>query len=350
MRKKFITPLLLLLTLTLPLLLSFSCQLNPDGNSDGNSGGNQGGAGSTSFSNSSICVASWNVQNLFDDIDNGTEYSEYLSSSGWNTKGYNLRLSNTAQVLDYLPKAKDYIIILNEIENTNVIEGLLSQKKLRSKKLAWYAFASAYSGSIGTAVLSSLEIVSAKVHKTDDSLRPILEVEFNTNGGKLYILSLHFKSNVGGETETAPMRLKAAKVVAQVAAQLKKENPGCLILTCGDFNEECWADNTMTRLPTVSAPLKVSGTFSNGTWYCPWLDTSQNLWPNGSYYYNEHWKCYDNILISQEGRDGTGLEYIKAGVIFQGILRTSDDKPNAWQLNLLKGVSDHLPVWIVLEY
>ncbi len=334
-RKKIV---ILLFLLTLPLLLSFSCQLNPENGSSISSG-----------SNSSICIASWNVQNLFDDIDNGTEYSEYQSSSGWNTKSYNLRLANTAQGIDYLPKAKDYIIVLNEIENINAIEGLLSQKKLRAKKLSWYAFASIPSGSIGTAVVSSLEIVSAKVHKTDDGLRPILEVEINTNSGKLYLLSLHFKSNIGGETETAPMRLKAAKVVAQVATEIKSNNPGCLILVCGDFNEECWADNAMTRFSSVSAPLKVSGTFFNGLWYCPWLDTSQNMWPNGSYYYNDHWKCYDNILISQEGKDGTGLEYVKSGVVFQGILRTSDDKPNAWEPALLKGVSDHLPVWVLLE-
>lgn len=333
MRKKSL--ILLLFSLSLPLLLSFSCQLNPNDNS--------------ANLDSSICIASWNVQNLFDDIDDGTEYSEYLSSNGWNSKGYNLRLSNTAQVLNYLPKAKNYIIVLNEIENTNVIEGLLSQKKLRSKKLSWYAFATASSGSVGTAVVSSLEIVGAKVHKTDDSLRPILEVEINTNSGKLYLLSLHLKSNIGGETETAPMRLKAAQVVMQVASELKSNNPGCLVLICGDFNEECWADNTMTRLTSVSAPLRVSGSFSNGLWYCPWLDTSQNMWPNGSYYYQDHWKCYDNILISQEGKDGAGLEFNKAGVIFQGILQTSDDKPHAWEPSLLKGVSDHLPVWVLIN-
>ncbi len=329
MNKKLIP---FLFFIALPLLLSFSCQLQPEEASD-----------------ASICVASWNVQNLFDDVDNGTEYTEYLSTNGWNSKSYNLRLENTAQVINYLPKAQDYLIVLNEIENTNVLEGLLKQKQLRSKKFYWYAFAKAENSSIGTAVISSLEIVKATVHQTDNSLRPILEVEFNTNSGKLYLLSLHLKSNVGGESETAPQRLKAAKVVAQVAAELKKNNPGCLILVCGDFNEECWADNTMTRLSTVTAPLKVSNTFSNGWWYNPWLDASQNLWPNGSYYYNEHWKCYDNLLISQEGKDGTGLEFQKAGVLFQGILRTSDDKPNAWVPSLLKGVSDHLPVWVLLD-
>ena len=329
MRKKLLP---FLFVLALPLLLSFSCQLDP---SEG--------------AQIALCVASWNVQNLFDDIDNGTEYSEYLNSNGWGSKGYNLRLSNTAQVLESIPKAQDYIVVLNEIENTNVVEGLLSQKKLKSKNLSWYAFASSSSGAIGTAVMSSLEIASAKVHHTDDSLRPILEVEFNTTNGKLYLLSLHLKSNLGGETETAPMRLKAAKVVTQVATELKKNNPGCLILICGDFNEECWACNTMSHLSTTTAPLKVSGTFSNGKWYCPWLDTTQNMWPNGSYYYNDHWKCYDNILISQEGKDGTGLEFAKAGVLFQGILRTSDDKPNAWEPSLLKGTSDHLPVWVLLQ-
>ena len=334
MKKRTITTLLFICSL--PLLLSFSCQANPDSSSNVSTA-------------STVCVATWNVQNLFDDVDNGNEYDDYKASSGWNKDAYNTRLSNTAQVLDYLPSASQYLIILNEVENANVVEGLLSQKKMKAKGLAWYAFASFENSSIGSAVISSIPIASAKVHNTDDGLRPVLEVEINVNGAKLYLLSVHFKSNVGGETETAPLRLKAAQTVAEIATELKRNSPGCLVLVCGDFNEECWDDNCMTRFSSVTAPLKVSGAFSNGTWYCPWLDTTQSLWPNGSYYYNENWKCYDNILVSQEGRDGTGLEYSKAGVIFQGVIRTSDDKPNAWQRQLLKGVSDHLPVWVLLN-
>lgn len=345
----------LLLVCTFPLLLSFSCNMNPASASTAAGG-----------SESKLCIASWNVQNIFDEIENGTEYDEYKASSGWDKSAFEIRLSNAAQVLEYLPKASDYLIVLNEVENPNVVEALLSEKKLKAKGLAWYAFASFEKASIGSAVISSIPIIGAKVHATDDGLRPVLEVEFETNGGKLYLLCVHFKSNLGGETETAPLRLKASQVVTQVASELKKNNPGCLILVCGDFNEECWDNNAMVKIsqqattastttaqpitPTaLTAALKVSGAFSNGLWYCPWLDNTQNLWPNGSYYYNDDWKCYDNILISQEGKDGTGLEFSKAGVIFEGIIRTSDDKPNAWQRQLLKGVSDHLPVWVLLN-
>ena len=333
MQKRTLT--ILLFICSLPLLLSFSCQANPDS--------------SSGTSDTTICVATWNVQNLFDEVENGTEYDEYKASSGWNKDAYNTRLSNAAQVLDYLPKASQYLIVLNEVENANVVEGLLSQKKLKAKGLAWYAFSNLENASMGSAIISSIPIVDAKVHNTDNGLRPVLEVEFNVNSEKLYLLCVHFKSNLGGETETAPKRLKAAQTVAQISTQLKKNSPGCLILVCGDFNEECWDNNCMTRLTSRTASLKVSGTFSNGVWYCPWLDTTQNLWPSGSYYYNDRWKCYDNILVSQEGKDGTGLEYSKTGVIFQGLIRTSDDKPNAWQRQLLKGVSDHLPVWVLLN-
>jgi endonuclease/exonuclease/phosphatase family metal-dependent hydrolase len=335
MKKKTIS--ILLLVSAMPLLLSFSCHLQPEANSG------------SSLETNTLCVASWNVQNLFDEIEDGTEYDEYKTASGWNKDAFNSRLSDTAQALSYLPKAKNYIIVLNEVENSKVVASLLSQRKMKDKGLAWYAFASYEDAAMGSTVISSIPIVNAKVHGVDAGLRPVLEVEFDVNGGKLYLLSVHFKSNVGGQTETAPMRLQAAQVVSQVSSELKKNNPGCLILICGDFNEEVWDDNAMSRFSQVKAPLKVSGVFSNGIWYCPWLDSSQNLWPNGSYYYNDLWKGYDNILISQEGQDGTGLEYVKAGVLFQGILRTSDDKPNAWQRQLLKGVSDHLPVWVLLD-
>ena len=86
-----------------------------------------------------------------------------------------------------------------------------------------------------------------------------------------------------------------------------------------------------------------------GSWYCFWEDQGLSLWPNGSYWYSGSWRCYDNILVSLSGRDGAGLEVNDCGVVFKGILSTADSKPAAWNRRLLTGVSDHLPVWVMLK-
>ena len=59
----------------------------------------------------SLCVATWNVQNLFDAEDGGTEYEEYTVSSGWDRNAYESRLMGIRRVLDELPQSGDYILV-----------------------------------------------------------------------------------------------------------------------------------------------------------------------------------------------------------------------------------------------
>ncbi len=296
----------------------------------------------------SLCVATWNVQNLFNATLDGNEYEEYKPSSGWDRSSYEKRLSNAAKVIGYLPSAGSYIVVLNEIENPNVVEDLIKSDDIKKMGIRYFACAGIEGGVIQTAVSSSIPISGAKVHAVSEGQRPVLEVEFDTAYGHVFVLAVHFKSNVGGESETAPMRKESASVVRQISRQIRKENPGALVLVCGDMNEECWDENAMGRMEGSNAPLKVSDSFGRDHWYCFWLDQSLSLWPSGSYMYNEQWKCYDNILVSQEGRDGSGWEYESCDVVFDGIVKTADQKPFSWDRNLLRGVSDHLPVWVRL--
>ncbi len=294
-----------------------------------------------------LCVATWNVQNLFDAKLDGNEYEEYKPDSGWTEGAYRARLSNSSKVLGSLPSAGSYVVVLNEIENPEVVEDLIKSDGISKMGLRYYACAGLEGAAIQTAVTSSIPIVGARVHAVDEALRPVLEVELDTQFGKLFVLAVHFKSNIGGQAETALDREKGGKVVREISRQIQRENPGSIVLVCGDMNEESWDGNVMGRLPGSAAPLKVSDSFLRDSWYCFWLDQDLGLWPSGSYYYNGSWKCYDNILVPQSGRDGTGWELDSCGVVFQGIIKTADQKPFAWDRSLLRGVSDHLPIWVM---
>ena len=290
----------------------------------------------------SICIATWNVQNLFNDVLDGNEYDEYKPSSGWDRESYGKRLDNAAKVLGYLPESGGKIIVLNEVEGPDVVEDLLKTHGMAGSGIRWYACTCSGESAVQTAVISSLPIEHANIHEVGDGLRPVLEVCIGTDRGEIFILAVHFKSNIGGTDETASMRLRSAQVVAQVAKVIGKENPGALVMVCGDMNEECWDE----RLMGEDGPLPVSGSFGRGRWYCFWKDGTGTLWPNGSYWYGDSWKCYDNILVSQSGSDGSGLEFSECGVVFEGIISNAGKKPYAWDRKLLTGVSDHLPVWV----
>lgn len=321
---------ILLIVFVLPALVSCNVSCNQQG-----CGGND----------TSICIVSWNVQNLFNAVNDGSEYDEYKPESGWDQQSYEKRLSNIRTVFGYLPSSKQKIIVLNEVEGPDVIEDLIKSHDMASIGFHWFACTSSENQSVQTAVISSMPIEHAYVHEVEEGLRPVLEVCIETERGKIFILAVHYKSNLGGSEETEAQRQKAAGVTAQIARVLEQENPGCLILVCGDMNEECW-DN---RIMGPDGPLKASGSFSPGFWYCFWKDQERSIWPNGSYWYSGNWRCYDNILVSASGSDGAGLELESCGVIFKGILSTADSKPASWNRRLLTGVSDHVPVWIMLK-
>ena len=78
----------------------------------------------------SLCVATWNVQNLFDVVYDGSEYEEYKPSSGWTQSAYEGRLAGLRRVLNELPSSGDYILVLNEIEGPNVVEDLIKSRDL----------------------------------------------------------------------------------------------------------------------------------------------------------------------------------------------------------------------------
>ena len=331
---------MVLFILSLPFLCC-SCKAQPEVV--------HGSPGVASFGGDSLCVATWNVQNIFDDVDDGGEYDEYTKAGGWSTQAFQRRLDGASEVLSHLPSCGDCIVVLNEVENANVVSCLASMTRPGGCVLPWFAFAKASGAAMGLAVMSSMPIVDARVHGVGEGLRPVLEVSVETSLGLVSVLAVHFKSNVGGVEETAPFRRLAGEVVSQVAASILRDNPGRLVLVCGDFNEECWDGNSIGRGLDSTAALKVSGSFGRGVWYCQWLDDSAMAWPNGSYCYGDVWRCYDNILVSSAGCDGSGYELKGSGVVFSGSIRGVDDKPNSWKRSLLKGVSDHLPVWVVLD-
>ncbi|MBO6049232.1 MAG: endonuclease/exonuclease/phosphatase family protein [Spirochaetales bacterium] len=294
-----------------------------------------------------LCVATWNVQNLFDANLDGNEYEEYRPSSGWTQSAYESRLSNARKVLQSLPQSESYIIVLNEIEGPNVVEDLIKNGDIAKMGLRYYACAGMEGGAIQTAVISSLPIAAAKVHDVGEGQRPILEAEFDTSSGKIFVLALHLKSNIGTSSETAAKRREAALTVKDVSDQILSDNPGSVVLVCGDMNEECWDNNVFGK--GDDAVLKAKGEFGRDFWYCLWMDTDLNLWPGGSYMYNGLWKCYDNILLSASAKDQTGWEYESCGLVFENIQKTADSKPFAWDRDLLRGVSDHLPLWVRLN-
>lgn len=264
-------------------------------------------------------IASWNVQNLFDGVNDGTEYSEYRHSAGWSDSAYRARLAALVQVLDSGDLAKAEIIVLNEIENARVAEDIMSA--LGNRSFLWYAVASQEDGPISLGIISSVPMISADIHEVDGA-RPVIRARFRICDTDVFVLAVHAKSNLGDTEENLFLRSLLGQAVDDLVRRTRQDFPGSLVILAGDFNEEPWTGNVV-RNPDL--------------WRCFWEDRRDEL--TGSYVYDGQWLCYDNILLSADFLQDWG-------VVTDGIATDRDGRPNAWNRNTLSGVSDHLPVWV----
>lgn len=290
---------------------------------------------------SGIKIVSWNVQNVFDAVDDGSEYDEYKSNGYWSESLFRLRLGNIQSVFSY-DKLKDAdIVILNEVENENVVKNILNLKVFRDRGFKYYAVAGEKYGAIKVAIISHLPIEDFHVHSIENC-RPVVQVKING----IYILACHAKSRVEGTEETALLRLRLGQTLKEITDRISEEDDSAIIVIAGDFNEDWHDGNTMEQvvgnIDFSQAPLPVSQVNGGASWYCFWLDQTLVLDAEGSYLYHNQWSCFDNILLR-------GARASEAGVVFEKELKTSDGSTNPWKRNTATGISDHLPVYLVID-
>ncbi len=302
-------------------------------------------------------VVSYNVQNLFDAQLDGVEYPEYQDSKKWNERNYRMRLDTLARTLKESRLGYPDVVVLQEVEGEQVVVDLLESHLLR-RGYRWYATAREEGGAISIAIISRHPLTEAAVHSHSGG-RPALEASVDTGGGIITIFALHAKSQIGEAEETEAKRLALMQAVAGASAL----RSGADVLICGDFNENpdaVWHSRFQTALVDSShaqrdvyeaaGSLVISGSRRNllpSWYYCPYLDAGNRLL--GSYVYGGVWQQYDQILAGHRLFDGIGWEYEDFEVCNLPSLIGGDGRPKAWNIQVLDGVSDHLPVLMTLK-
>ena len=73
-----------------------------------------------------LTIMSYNVENLFDDVRDGTEYREFDPGRGaWNTESFQLRIKALSEVVRKAVPGGPDILLLQEVENENALQVLL---------------------------------------------------------------------------------------------------------------------------------------------------------------------------------------------------------------------------------
>jgi endonuclease/exonuclease/phosphatase family metal-dependent hydrolase len=340
-----------------------------------------------------LVIASWNVEALFDGSDGGHEYGEYTKDAGWTEEKYRARLNVIAGAVrgsgDEGLGAD--ILALIEVENLNVLRDLAEMPGMDYR---WAFFAGAPEGATGVGVLSRFPLGETRAHSAHSAAgavpRPAAEVRVDTGAGPLVLLVCHWKSKLGGDKKTEPLRRSGAAIIARRLEELAAAEPEAPVIVLGDLNENndefdriagAWpcallpdsaeaadldrsrgGNRGGSRDGNHSGPLRdflvLSGRkppeagFFPGVpaLYSPWLEDSPFAeFGQGSYYYKDSWETIDHFLLSAALFDGRGWEYGSFRAAAEPPFTGASGTPQGYEPRTGNGLSDHLPLVLYLE-
>ncbi len=311
-----------------------------------------------------LVIMSWNVENLFDGTDNGTEYQEFDPGTGnWDTARYHVRLAAVSRLILELADPRPDIICLQEVEHKGVVNDLISHY-LGKAGYTYSAVTEASNSAIQQAVISRYPITGVKVHAgaglSTYFSRPILEVEVKTGDETITLLNNHWKSRRNGPEVTEPSRIESAWAARTVIEGYLERHPDRLLILSGDLNENADEYERIGRayatalmpVPETGGGLQITGILEEATGsvlYNGWLDNLTKTELPGSYSYRGEWSTLDHIMISSAAFDGTGWDYAAFDVCAPSEILSENNQPAGWDMRSGRGYSDHLPVVMQLE-
>lgn len=330
-------------------------------------------AGHPIFAQKDAMIAFWNVENLYDTIDDpAVKDEEFLPSAknAWTSQRYNTKLTNTAEVILKMNNGVGPDILgMAEVENKGVLVDLTTKTEMKKQKYGIVHYDSPDQRGIDVAliyktksftVLSSTHVpVQLEKGETDTAAprptRDILVVRGILNKkDTICILVNHWPSRLGGTEQSAPRRMAAAKTAGLIVDSLRRLYSNAEILLMGDFNDE----------PTDASVSSLK--FDYALAHRPYgtnLDIIDNLMDSikasgdGTHYYKKEKSCLDQILVTKNLKTKKSYYVTQACIfkpdwIFAEVYKGDGLSPKrTWAgSRYIGGYSDHLPVYVVLKY
>lgn len=311
-------------------------------------------------------IAFWNVENLYDTLDNPKKFDEEFLPNGqnlWNTARYTKKLDHLAEVIaqlgvEYNPDGPA-VMGMCEVENENVLNDLVQQAKIANRNYKIILIEGPDTRGVDPALIYNPKyfkpekylsypvlVVTEPEHKTRD----VLVVYGQLLGEPFVFLVNHWPSRRGGEEASRPNRISAAKTVRHITDSIMKVNPNIKIIIMGDFNDD----------PTNESIKKYIRTYSDlkRTRDDEFFNPMENLYKKGfgTLAYKDKWNLFDQTLLNKPllPTDYSTLQYFKAKIFNKPFVRNDFGNFKGYPFrtivggNYQGGYSDHFAVYVVL--
>ncbi|MBQ8672695.1 MAG: endonuclease/exonuclease/phosphatase family protein [Bacteroides sp.] len=317
-------------------------------------------------------VVFYNVENLFDTVDDPDTHDEEFTPQGpkaWTQEKYQKKLGNIERVLfDIAAINKDYPVVigLSEIENRNVLEDLVVMKKMAPADYRIIHHDSPDARGVDVAFFyrpDVFKLEGEKAFKTSITsvenfrTRDILTMWGKIEGEDFLFMVAHWPSRLGGKEASEDKRMAAATQMRQIADSVLQERPQTKVVMMGDFNDDP-TDKSIAQC--LNAKRKVKD-LRPGDLFSPYTDMLRAGY--GTLAYSDAWNIFDNIVVSENlvnARKGC-LKLKKAdgskfyGNIFkQHYMVQKEGQYKGYPLRTFVGntfqggYSDHFPVYIYI--
>jgi len=265
---------------------------------------------SSSCKKHSMLLMSYNVENLFDTLDDPHKVdNEFLPNSKkqWTGKRYHEKLNHLAQVISSVDEKKlPDLLSLVEVENQLVLEDLTKEKALKKAHYKIIHHESPDFRGIDVALLYNPKrfvVLSKQFYKVrikDEprfSTREILYAKliFKKTKDTLHIFVNHWPSRRGGQAKSEHKRFAAAQVLRHLTDSIFSADIRPRIMIMGDFNDEPLDKSLVDVLEAKPVDQAAYGHLFN-------LSLKGQTENDGTYYYwkTKRWNMLDQLIVSGE--------------------------------------------------
>ena len=316
----------------------------------------------------SAIIGFYNLENLFDTIDNTLINDEEFLPSGirnYNTAIYRDKLTKLASVIAQMGTAYTpdgpAILGVAEIENDTVLNDLIKETQLKKRNYQFVHYDSKdargvdvgllYNPTYFSVIASDKLFVSLPTGSKDAYYtRDILWVKGKLNGELIHLYVNHWPSRSGGEKRSEPGRIAAAAVCRKHIDSILLKEPNAKIVVMGDLND----DPTNKSVEKVLKAVDKDQLDQQGALFNPWLDLFRN--GIGTLAYQDAWGLFDQIIVSKQwlNKDQSGFFLYQPHVFNKEFLVENNGRykgypMRTWDGNSYRGgYSDHFPTYLLI--
>lgn len=333
-------------------------------------------------------VMFYNLENLFDTINNNGVYDLEFSPAGarqWNNEKYWKKQHNMAWAISQIvtPGTPDgpALIGVSEIENITVLEDLVRQPELKSRRYQIVHHDGPDRRGVDVGLLYNprvfkvLNVTNQRLTKEYFVMAGYKEqyerqyeatgYQFRTRdqlcvtgmlaGEKVSVLVNHWPSRLGGEEQSSWLREATAAMARHTIDSLLSVDPNQGIFFMGDLNDD---PQNRSCAVTLKAHREAKDCKVVNDLYNPfWKMLDKGI---GTLAYRGNWNLFDQIIFNgyfmkyRDDKAKPQLTFSRAEVLNRDFLKTVEGDRQGYPLRtysggvFLNGYSDHFPTIIYL--